>query len=70
VYAYEAARSQAIESVRQVLGEAVDVAVTTPPPGVDADLAVPCFPLAAKLRKRPEEIARQLLANGSAGGGA
>ncbi|HEU4797886.1 MAG TPA: arginine--tRNA ligase [bacterium] len=60
MYAYEAARSQAIEGVRQVLGEAVEVAVTTPPPGVDADLAVPCFPLAAKLRKRPEDIARQL----------
>lgn len=43
-----------------MLGEAVEVAVTTPPPGVDADLAVPCFPLAAKLRKRPEDIARQL----------
>lgn len=60
MYAFEAARSQAIEGVRQVLGASVDVAVTTPPPGVDADLAVPCFPLAAKLRKKPEEIARQL----------
>jgi len=60
VYAYDAARSQAIDGVRQALGEAVEVAVTTPPAGVDADLAVPCFPLAAKLRKKPEEIARQL----------
>ncbi|MGH2399562.1 MAG: arginine--tRNA ligase [bacterium] len=60
MYAYDAARSQAIEGVRKALGEPVDVAVTTPPPGVDADLAVPCFPLAAKLRKKPDEIARQL----------
>lgn len=60
MYAYDSARSQAIEGVRKVLGEAVEVAVTTPPPGVDADLAVPCFPLAAKLRKNPEDIAREL----------
>lgn len=60
MYAYEAARSEVIEGVRKALGDAVDIAVTTPPPGVDADLAVPCFPLAATLRKKPEEIARAL----------
>jgi len=59
-YAYDTARGEAVEGVRQVLGEPVDVAVATPPPGVDADLAVPCFPLAARLRRAPEALARQL----------
>ena len=59
-YAVDQAASQAVSGVREVLGEPLDVNVTTPPHGVDADLAVPCFPFAAKLRQKPEEIARRL----------
>ena len=59
-YAFDTARGEAIAGVRAVLGEPVDVIVTVPPPGVDADLAVPCFPLAAKLKKPPGDVAQQL----------
>ena len=59
-YAIDTARGEAIAGVRAVLGEPVDVIVTVPPPGVDADLAVPCFPLAAKLKKPPADVAQQL----------
>lgn len=59
-YAYDAAQAQAADGVREVLGRAVEVTVSTPPAGVDADLAVPCFPLAGPLRQTPEEIARRL----------
>ena len=52
-YAFEKAREEATSGVRAVLGEPVEVIVTVPPQGVDADLAVPCFPLAAKLKKSP-----------------
>ena len=59
-YAFDTAREEATSGVRAVLGEPVDVIVTVPPPSVDADLAVPCFPLAARLRKPPADVARQL----------
>lgn len=59
-YAYESARVQAVAGVRHVLGSSVEVTVATPPTGVDADLAVPCFPLAARLGKTPGDVARQL----------
>lgn len=59
-YAVDEAAAQIVSGVREVLGEPVEVAVSTPPAGVDADLAVPCFPFASKLRRSPEEIARRL----------
>ena len=59
-YALETAREEVVAGVRTVLGEPVDVGVTVPPPGVEADLAVPCFPLAARLKKPPADVARQL----------
>src|SRR3990170_258526 len=59
-YAFDTAREEATSGVRAVLGEPVDVIVTVPPPSVDADLAVPCFPLAARLKKPPADVARQL----------
>ena len=59
-YAFDEAQAQLASGVREVLGEPIDVAVATPPAGVDADLAVPCFALASKLRQPPEEIARRL----------
>jgi arginyl-tRNA synthetase len=59
-YAFEVARDEAVSGVRDVLGEPADVVVTVPPQGVGADLAIPCFPLAAKLKKPPAEVARQL----------
>lgn len=59
-YAVDAAREEAAAAVRAVLGEPVDVAVAVPPPGVAADLAVPCFPLAARLKTPPADLARRL----------
>ena len=59
-YAFDTAREEAISGVRAVVGEPLEVIVTVPPQGVDADLAVPCFPLAAKLKKSPADVARQL----------
>jgi arginyl-tRNA synthetase len=59
-YALNTAREEVVSGVRTVLGEPVDVAVTVPPAGVAADLAVPCFPLAARLKKAPPDVARQL----------
>lgn len=59
-YAFDAARAEVTAAVRAVLGESVDVTVAVPPQGVEADLAVPCFPLAAGLKKSPADAARQL----------
>lgn len=59
-YTYEAAKAQALEAVEGALGEPGGLAPSVPPPGVDADLAIPCFPLASRLRKSPEEIAAAL----------
>ncbi|HXF81916.1 MAG TPA: arginine--tRNA ligase [bacterium] len=59
-YAVDQAAAQVVAAVREVLGAAAPVTLATPPAGVDADLAVPCFPLASTLRQRPEEIARRL----------
>lgn len=59
-YTYEAAEAQALEAVEGALGEPGGLTPSVPPPGVDADLAIPCFPLASRLRKSPEEIAAAL----------
>lgn len=59
-YTYDAARAQATDAVRAVLGEATELSVALPPAGVAADLAIPCFPLSARLRKSPQEIASEL----------
>lgn len=59
-YTYETAKQQALEAVRRVAGADVDLSLAVPPAGVAADLAIPCFPLAGKLRKSPAEIAAQL----------
>lgn len=59
-YAFDRVRDQIVSGVRHVLDVPVDVSVAVPPAGVDADLAVPCFALASKLRQSPEEIARRL----------
>jgi arginyl-tRNA synthetase len=59
-YAFDTAREEAAAGIRAVLGEPVDVVVTVPPQGVAADLAVPCFPLAARFGKPPADVARRL----------
>lgn len=56
-YALDAARDEVVSGVRSVLGEPVEVPVALPPPGVDADLAVPCFPLGARLKRSPADVA-------------
>ncbi|MDQ7820519.1 MAG: arginine--tRNA ligase [Armatimonadota bacterium] len=66
-YTYQAARQQALDAVRAALdslapGAAADLSLpaSVPPAGVAADLAVPCFALAARLRQPPAEVARRL----------
>lgn len=59
-YAVDQAASEVVAGVRGVLGEPLEVAVATPPAGVDADLAVPCFGFASKLRQSPDDVARRL----------
>ena len=61
-FTYDIARAQALEAVRRALGEPAELTVTIPPSGVAADLAVPCFPLAGRLRKSPQDVAAQLAA--------
>ncbi len=66
-YTYQAAKQQTLDAVREALeglapGAAGEVALQAalPPSGVAADLGVPCFPLAARLRQPPPEVARRL----------
>jgi len=59
-YTYDAVKREVREAVRQAAGAEVALSLTVPPAGVEADLAVPCFPLAAVLRKSPPEVARHL----------
>ncbi len=59
-YTYDLAKTQALDAVRQVLGRSVEVTATPAPTVIAADLAVPCFSLAAKLREAPDAIAQQL----------
>lgn len=61
-YTYEAAVREVIEAVRQALGEPVELATALPPAGVPADLAIPCFPFAARLRQSPQQMASRLAA--------
>jgi len=59
-YTYEAVKRQALDAVREAVGADVDLTVAVPPPGVAADLAIPCFPLARRLRRSPAELAAHL----------
>src|SRR2546428_13651406 len=60
VYTYEAAKREALEAVRQAAGAEAGLSLAIPPAGAAADLAIPCFPLAAVLRADPQEIASRL----------
>jgi arginyl-tRNA synthetase len=60
-YTYEATKRDILESVRRAAGTDADLALSVPPPGVVADLALPCFPLAARLHKSPHEVASSLV---------
>jgi arginyl-tRNA synthetase len=59
-YTWDRTRREALDAVRRALGDGADLTVTVPPPDLPADLAVPCFPLAARLRKSPPAIAADL----------
>lgn len=59
-YTFERAKREAIDAVHAALGEPAELTTALPPPEVDADLAIPCFPLAAQRRKSPPEIAGEL----------
>ncbi|HET6369676.1 MAG TPA: arginine--tRNA ligase, partial [Nitrospiria bacterium] len=61
-YAFEAAKNEAASVIQQHLGEIDGLRFELPPPGIDADLAIPCFPLAKVLRKNPSAIATELAA--------
>src|SRR3989442_6738003 len=60
IYTYEAAKREALEATRRAAGAEVGLSLSIPPAGVAADLAIPCFPLAAALRTAPQEIATRL----------
>ncbi len=59
-YTYEAAKRDVVEAVRRVVGADAELALSVPPSGVAADLALPCFPLAGRLHKSPQEVATSL----------
>lgn len=59
-YTLETAKLDILESVRKAAGGDADLTLAVPPPGVAADLALPCFPLAGRLRKPPHEVAASL----------
>src|SRR5439155_44589 len=61
VYTYEAAKRAALEAVRRIAGADVGLSLATPPAGVPADLAIPCFPLAAALHASPQDPIGELL---------
>src|SRR5256885_13670456 len=67
IYTYEAAKREALEATRRAAGAEVSLSLAIPPAGVAADLAIPCFPLAAALRAAPQEIATRLAGGGEAG---
>src|SRR3989442_7958757 len=67
IYTYEAAKREALEATRRAAGVEVGLSLAIPPAGVAADLAIPCFPLAAALRAAPQEIATRLAGGGKLG---
>src|SRR2546427_11444704 len=67
IYTYEAAKREALEATRRAAGAEVSLSLAIPPAGVAADLAIPCFPLAAALRAAPQEIATRLAGAGKPG---
>src|SRR2546426_11437733 len=67
IYTYEAAKREALEATRRAAGAEVSLSLAIPPAGVAADLAIPCFPLAAALRAAPQEIATRLAGGGKLG---
>lgn len=60
MYTFERAKREAIDATQAALGERVALSTALPPAEVGADLAIPCFPLAAQRRKSPSEIAGEL----------
>src|SRR5256712_13470712 len=60
IYTYEAAKREALDATREAAGAEVGLSLAIPPAGIAADLAIPCFPLAAALRAAPQEIAPRL----------
>src|SRR2546426_3135739 len=67
IYTYEAVKREALEGTRRAAGAPVSLSLAIPPAGVAADLAIPCFPLAAALRAAPQEIATRLAAGARRG---
>jgi len=59
-YTYERAKRQALEAVQHAVGVHVGLTATPAPAVIGADLAIPCFPLAATMRESPDAIAQQL----------
>src|SRR5439155_14805108 len=60
VLTYHAVKRYVLVSGRRVACTDVFLSLAPPPAGVAADLAIPCFPLAAALRASPQEIAARL----------
>ncbi len=67
-YTYDRAKAQALEAVTQAVGGPATLTATQAPPITGADLAIPCFPLAAGMRASPNEIAQHLATQVRVGG--
>lgn len=61
-YALERAREAALEALRPHLPADTPLRLELPPPEVEADLALICFPFARVLRRSPQAIAADLAA--------
>lgn len=67
-YTYDQAKAQALEVVTQAAGVPAVLTATQAPPMTGADLAIPCFPLAAGMQASPTEIAQRLASTVQLGG--
>lgn len=59
-YVLDKVKEEVTSVLQERLGEVQNLHFELPPPGIGADLAVPCFPLARTLRKNPAAIASEL----------
>jgi arginyl-tRNA synthetase len=62
-YALDEIRKRASDLAVRALGQGCEgkIRVEFPPPGIDADLALPLFSVSKKLRKNPQELAQEVI---------
>jgi len=59
-YAINRAKDRVRQIVRDNLEKDVEVTIEYPPPEIEADLAIPCFPYARILKKAPAKISQEI----------